>query len=119
MSVRLKRWRSRFERFMLYYAAISHTWLLIQTIEIYTSKDVSSLSIMAFILLVVNSIVWFTYSAWVLEWSNKPIIISACVSFSLATTALVGIILYSDSEETKASLERMGQGGPRTPLVSL
>lgn len=96
-------WRYRFEKFMAVYAVLSHTWLLIQTIQIYSTKDVSSLSIVAFILLLVNSVMWGSYAAYVLQFKNKPLLISACVSFCVVIVALVGIILYSDSDETKAN----------------
>lgn len=89
--------------FMYAWAALSHIWLLIQTIQIYTSQDVSSLSLIAFGLLLSNSIIWFTYGAYVLEWKNKPILISSAVSFTLVIIALVGIIIYSDSDATQAA----------------
>lgn len=87
-------WKENYSKFMVFWSIISHSWLLIQAITIFVNKDASGVSLPAFILLFVSSLVWLFYSLKVLPKRNLPIILSSLVSILFGSVLLVGIIMY-------------------------
>lgn len=87
-------WKSKYTKFMLIWSVVAHTWLLIQIVKLYTSKDTNGLSLIAFCLLLISSIFWFIYGMWVIPQKSYPLILNASLSFTLNIIMITGIILY-------------------------
>lgn len=89
-------WKWFYENVLMYiWACVSCVWLLLQTIKIYTTQDVSGLSLAAFILLLIGQIIWFIYAVAVLSKRNYVIMINSLLSGILTTSILIGIGIYS------------------------
>ena len=88
-------WKVYYSKFMIFWAVVSHVWLLIQAIHIYSEKSSENLSLAAFLILLCSAIFWFIYGYQVIPGMNKIIMLSACVSFVLDVIVIVGIIIYS------------------------
>ena len=91
-------WKQYYTKFMLAWAVLAHSWLLVQIVEILTSKNVEGLSILAFSILVTSNIVWFIYGYAVLPKRNYVIMTSGAVSFTLAMTTIALIFIYKDND---------------------
>jgi uncharacterized protein with PQ loop repeat len=87
-------WKENYSKFMVFWSVASHSWLLIQAITIFINKDASGVSLPAFILLSISSLIWLFYSLKVLPKRNLPIILSSVVSILFGIVLLVGIIMY-------------------------
>jgi uncharacterized protein with PQ loop repeat len=97
------RWKTYYSQFMLFWAVVSHVWLLIQAIEIFQTKEARGISLPAFIVLLFGSVFWFIYGFFVLPGHNKVIVISAVVSFVLGLVVLAGIIMYGGNQSERNS----------------
>jgi uncharacterized protein with PQ loop repeat len=88
-------WKVYYSKFMIFWAVVSHVWLLIQAINIYSKKSSENISLAAFIILLCSSIFWFIYGFQVIPGKNKIIMLSASVSFVLGIIVIIGIIMYA------------------------
>lgn len=93
------RWKLWYAKGMLGWAVISHTFLLLQAIKIYSEKNASGVSLPAYILYLVGAIVWIVYGAFVLQRRNLVIVLSSSIAFLGGLTILIGIILYGNNEK--------------------
>jgi uncharacterized protein with PQ loop repeat len=105
VETKLPVWKSYYQKWMYFWAIGSHTFLLLQALEIYQEKNAESVSLSAYIVYVLSSLIWLGYAALVLEPRNKVMMISAVTGFSMGIVILVGISLYKDTNE-KTSEER-------------
>jgi len=87
-------WQEWYGKFMYIFVLASQAWLLIQVVKLYTHKDTSGLSVVAFSLLVFNQVAWVVYSAKVLEPRNNVILLNSTLSLILSTVMLIGILIY-------------------------
>jgi uncharacterized protein with PQ loop repeat len=88
------KWKIYYAYFILAFALLSHTFELLQAIQIYSQKSAQDVSLPAFILWVVGSVIWFIYGTFVLAIPNWPIIVSSVAAFILGIIIVVGIVLY-------------------------
>lgn len=104
-------WKQYYTKFMLAWAVLAHSWLLVQIVEIVSSKNVQGLSVLAFSILLTSNVIWFIYGYAVLPKRNYVIMTSGAVSFTLASTIIGLIFHYKDNvddtnrirQENKAS----------------
>lgn len=89
------KWKVWYARGMLFWAIFSCTFLLLQTIKIYTEKDAAGVSIAAYAVYIFGCIVWMVYASAVLAHPNWALIINSALAFCLAVTILVGAIIYA------------------------
>jgi uncharacterized protein with PQ loop repeat len=94
------KWKIWYARFMLIWAVLSNTFLLLQLIQIYNDKDAQGVSIAAYAVYIVGSIFWIVYGAWVLGQCNWVIVLNSSLACLLAVVVLVGAVLYRNG--TKA-----------------
>lgn len=87
-------WKHHYSKFMIVWSILSQTWLLIQTINIYVDKDASGVSLIAFVLLQISSVIWLVYASWVLPTLNIPIMMSSIIALTIGIALLTGIVLY-------------------------
>lgn len=93
------KWKKNYGKFMLFWAVFSHSWLVIQAVDVYSNKDSRGISLPAFIFLMVSGLIWFIYGTFALNVRNYVIMISSTVSLIVASILLVGIIMYKDGPE--------------------
>ena len=90
------KWKLYYAKGMIGWAVLSHTFLLIQAIEIYTNENASGVSLAAYIVYLVGAVIWGVYGAFVLTRRNIVIVVSSVTAFLLGTVVLIGIILYGN-----------------------
>ena len=90
------KWKFYYARFMVAWAILSHSALLIQAIKIYRQKNADGVSLLAFILYSVSSVIWLVYGAFVLAKRNWVIVASSITAIALGIIIIVGVILYGD-----------------------
>jgi len=95
-------WRYYYEKCMYAWAVLAHSWVLVQIITIFRSKNASGLSLAAWIIFCVSSIVWIIYGAFVMKVRNYVIITSSSTALILGIIILVGIVLYGSADGTDA-----------------
>lgn len=88
------KWKVWYARFMLVWAVLSNTFLLLQLIKIYTDKDAQGVSIAAYAVYVFGCGVWITYAAAVLAQRNWVIVVNSSLACVLAVIILVGAVVY-------------------------
>lgn len=94
----LARWKVYYSRFMVGWAVVAHTALLLQSVEIYRTKNASGVSLPAFVVYTFSSIIWFIYGVFVLARRNYVIMVSSTLATLLGATIVVGIVLYGDND---------------------
>lgn len=87
-------WKVWYARFMLLWAVLSNTFLLLQLIKIYSEKDAQGVSIAAYAVYIFGCGIWITYGAAVLAQRNWVIILNSSLACALATIILAGAIVY-------------------------
>lgn len=90
-------WRVGFTQFVGVWAIVSQAALLVQLISVYRTKEVSGLSLVAFAIMLVSQVVWFTYGMWAKPERDWPLATSAALAFALSLAIIVGIIAYQRS----------------------
>jgi uncharacterized protein with PQ loop repeat len=93
------KWKLWYAKGMLGWAVVSHVFLLLQAVKIYTEKNASGVSLPAYALYIVGSIVWVIYGAFVLHSRNLVIVVSSSIGLVGGVIILLGIILYGDNEK--------------------
>lgn len=104
------KWKLWYAKGMLVWAAVSQVFLLLQAIKIFGEQNASGVSLLAYIIYVFGSIVWFVYGAFVLSRRNLVIVTSSVIATILGIIVLTGVIIYGDkpkdcSSEIAAALE--------------
>jgi uncharacterized protein with PQ loop repeat len=99
------KWKVGYGKFMLFWAVLSHSWLVIQAVDVYYNKDSRGISIPAFIFLIISGMIWFIYGAFAMTVRNNVIVVSSIVSFIVASVLLVGIIMYKDGPDEEDIVE--------------
>ncbi len=87
-------WKVHGERLFPFFIIFGHTFLVIQVVALYTTKNSSGISLIAFIVYALSSLAWLFYSFVLLPKRNNTIIASSTVAFILAIIIIVGIIMY-------------------------
>lgn len=80
------------ERLALVVAIIEPFSTLPQIIDVYTSRNVESLSLLSWVLFVVASLVWLAYG---IRLKNKPLIASSVLWVTTELILVFGILIYS------------------------
>ena len=88
------KWKLWYARFMLLWAVLSNTFLLLQLIKIYQDKDAAGVSIAAYAVYIFGSVLWVTYGAAVLAQFNWVLVINSSLACALAIVILGGAIKY-------------------------
>lgn len=88
------KWKLWYARSMIFWAVLSQVFLLIQAITIFVGKDAAGVSLAAYILYIVGTVVWCVYAAFVLAHRNWPLLLNGILGFLLSALIIVGIVLY-------------------------
>jgi uncharacterized protein with PQ loop repeat len=93
-ALEIPQWKQDFEKYMIIFVIFSHTFLLLQIVKIYTTKDATSLSLPAFIVYIISSCIWLFYGIFIVRPRKFPIILSSIIALIFGTIVLIGIFLY-------------------------
>lgn len=83
---------SSLEKLALVVAIVEPFSTLPQIIDIYTSRNVESLSLLSWLLFLVGSVVWLAYG---IKLKNAPLIASSILWLSTELVLIFGILIYS------------------------
>lgn len=87
-------WKERYTSFMMVWAIVSHLSVLLQSIKIYRTKDVSGIALEMYFITLVGTLFWFIHGYWVMAPRNWIIVISSILSFLIQSSIIIGIFLY-------------------------
>jgi uncharacterized protein with PQ loop repeat len=87
-------WKHRFEQFMWVFVLASQSWLIVQAVDVFKTKNANGLSALAWSSLVAVHIIWIIYARFVLQPSNGIILANSSMSLILSILILVGILIY-------------------------
>lgn len=87
-------WKITFANFMVVWSVLSHSGPLIQGIKIYQDESSGDLSLLAYIIVYINSTLWLFYGLLVLDDVNTPIFLSGMVGLLVTSVILAGIVIY-------------------------
>jgi uncharacterized protein with PQ loop repeat len=93
-------WKSYYLKFMMVWAIIGHTWLLLQAIEVYQTENAEGLSQSAFVILMISGLLWFTYGYFALPVRNYVIATSSSISTILTLVIIIGISKFQKVKST-------------------
>lgn len=79
---------------MVVASVVGQGYLGFQVYKTYTTKDVSGLSIYAYIALTLGYLVWIFYGAFVTMQLDLPLIVGSIAGLLLAITIITGISMY-------------------------
>lgn len=88
-------WKLWFAKSMIVFAVLSRIFLLLQTIQLYDTKNSGGLSLASYILYIVSMLLWMFYAYYVLKLVNWPLMVSSVLGLALAIVILVGIVVYT------------------------
>jgi uncharacterized protein with PQ loop repeat len=88
------KWKIRFAQFMVLWSIFSQLFLVISLVHVFQVKTSAGVSLPAYILYIVSSLVWIVYGWSVLRTKNVPILASSGVAGVLAIVMVVAIITY-------------------------
>jgi uncharacterized protein with PQ loop repeat len=84
--------KSFFDTFVLAVAIIEPLSTVPQIVDVYTSKDAHSLSLLSWLLFMSASVTWLAYG---IKIKNLPLIASSIMWVSTEVLLVIGIIAYS------------------------
>ena len=90
--IKPKQPRNYFDTLALAVAIIEPLSTVPQIVEIYTTKNVESLSLLSWLLFMVASVIWLVYG---IKIKNVPLIASSIMWVSTEVLLIVGIIAFS------------------------
>ena len=96
-------WKKHYATFVTMWAVISHGWLILQAYKIYNEKDASGISAIGFSVVLLNTVIWFVYAAFVMEKRDYKIMTSSGVSFTLGTIVFIGVLKYNKKPVPKVT----------------
>jgi len=88
------KWKIYYAYGILAWSVLAHVFELLQAIKIFTEKDATGVSLIAFCLWIFGAVIWFVYGLFVLAIPNWPIVVSSSLAFVLGIVNVVGIVLY-------------------------
>lgn len=91
----LPAWKKRYSLFMVLTSIVGATWLLLQTIEIYSEKRCEGVSFPAFLLVTIGGVLWFTYGWFVMNPRDIAVSLSAFLNAVFGVLIIVGIAIYN------------------------
>ena len=98
-GMKIPTWKLWYVKFMAPFAVLSHAWLAIQAISIFIDKDAKGVSLVAYIVYIISSVIWFVYGMFVLTKKNIVIVLSAVTAIALGVLVIVGVLMYPGSNE--------------------
>lgn len=87
-------WKIYYARWMVVWAVVSQVWLVLQATKIFQSKSAEGVSLYAYILYTIGTVMWFINATFVNKERNTAYMISSSLGFCLGIVILVGIIMY-------------------------
>lgn len=94
----IPKWKLWYAKAMLAWVVLGKAFLVIQAVEIFTSKNAAGVSLAAYIVYIIGSVIWLIYGAMVLQRKNLVIVVSAATAIVMGVIVLIGVIMYGDAE---------------------
>lgn len=87
-------WREWYGKLMYLYVFASQAWLIVQIVQLYTTKNDKGLSVIAFALLIFNNCCWLIYGSLILQPMDKVILLNSGMSLIGCIVLMTGLVIY-------------------------